>query len=105
MGSRKQSARARERAEFEAQLGQGSRGLGDAFAGAAAQRERMVAERMVAEREGRLRYKACDRKKRYASRAEAESAIRDCKRHGSRDLHCYQCTYCGGWHLTHKSGR
>mgnify|MGYP006928657091 CR=1 FL=1 len=32
----------------------------------------------------------------------AEAAIRDCRRHGSRDLHCYQCPYCNGWHLTHR---
>lgn len=98
MGSRKQSARERQRAAFEAGLGQGSRSLDDAFASAAAQRERMAADH-----EAHLRHKACERKKRYASRAEAEAAIRDCRRHGSRDLHCYQCPYCGGWHLTHKA--
>ena len=97
MGSRKQSARERQRAAFEADLGQGSRGLDDAFASAAAQRERMAADH-----EAHLRHKACERKKRYASRTEAETAIHDCRRHGSRDLHCYQCPYCGGWHLTHK---
>ena len=89
MGSRKQSARERQRAAFEAGLGQGSHSLDDAFASAA-------------DHEAHLRHKACERKKRYASRTEAEAAIRDCRRHGSRDLHCYQCPYCGGWHLTHK---
>lgn len=98
MGSRKQSAKARQRAEFEADLGQGSHSLDDAFASAAAQRERMAADH-----EAHLRHKACERKKRYASRTETETAIRDCRRHGSRDLHCYQCPYCGGWHLTHKA--
>lgn len=97
MGSRKQSAKARQRAEFEAGLSQGSRGLDDAFSRAAAQRDRMEADH-----EAHLRHKACERKKRYGSRGEAEAAIRDCKRHGSRDLHCYRCPYCGGWHLTHK---
>lgn len=97
MGSRKQSARERQRAAFEARLGQGSCSLDDAFASAAAQRERMAADH-----EAHLRHKACERKKCYASRTEAEAAIRDCRRHGSRDLHCYQCPYCGGWHLTHK---
>lgn len=98
MGSKKQSAKARQRAAFEAELGTGSRGLDDAFATAAAQRARMAQDH-----EAHLRHKACERKKRYASRTEAEAAIRDCKRHGSRDLHCYQCPYCNGWHLTHKA--
>ena len=53
MGSRKQSARERQRAAFEADLGQGSRGLDDAFASAAAQRERMAADH-----EAHLRHKA-----------------------------------------------
>lgn len=30
---------------------------------------------------------------------------RSCERHGSRDLHCYRCPYCGGWHLTHKAAK
>ncbi len=90
MGSKKKSARAAQRAAFESQLGDQ---LGGVFA------------REDARHEERLRYKACDRKKRYATRAEAEDAIRACRRHGSRDLHCYECDYCGGWHLTHKAGR
>ncbi len=98
MGSRKQSAKARQRASFEAELGHGTRALDDAFAAADAQRDRMAADH-----EAHLRHKACERKKRYASRTEAEAAIRDCKRHGSRDLHCYRCPYCNGWHLTHKA--
>ena len=53
MGSRKQSARERQRAAFKAGLGQGSRSLDDAFASAAAQRERMAADH-----EARLRHKA-----------------------------------------------
>lgn len=100
MGSRKQSAKARQRADFEASLYSGGGALSGAFASEDARRERDEAVR-----EERLRYKACDRKKRYASRSEAEAAIKDCKRHGSRDLHCYKCDYCGGWHLTHKGGR
>lgn len=98
MGSRKQSAKARQRAAFEAELESGTRGLDEAFSSAVAQRARMAADH-----EAHLRHKACERKKRYASRTEAEAAIRDCKRHGSRDLHCYQCPYCNGWHLTHKA--
>ncbi len=87
MGSKRKSARATKRAAFESQLG-------DAAAAAFAQED--------ARRQEHLRYRACDRKKRYATRAEAEDAIRSCRRHGSRDLHCYECDYCGGWHLTHK---
>ena len=95
MGSKKKSARAAQRATFESQLGAelGDNRLGDAFA------------REDARHEEHLRYRACDRKKRYATRAEAEDAIRACRRHGSRDLNCYECDYCGGWHLTHKGGR
>ena len=95
MGSKKKSARAAQRAAFESQLDQelGGGRLGGAFA------------REGARHEEHLRYRACDRKKRYATRAEAEDAIHACRRHGSRDLHCYECDYCGGWHLTHKGGR
>ena len=87
MGSKKRSARAAQRAEFESQL---SNTASNAFS------------REATRREEHLRYRACDRKKRYATLAEAENAIRSCKRHGSRDLSCYECGYCGGWHLTHK---
>ncbi len=90
MTSKKRSAKAAQRQAFEAQLGDE---LGSTFA------------REAARREEHLRYKACDRKKRYPTRAEAEEAIRSCRRHGSPDLHCYECDYCGGWHLTHKPAR
>ena len=90
MGSKKRSARAARRAAFESQLGSGPSSASVAFS------------REAARRDEHLRYRACDRKKRYATRAEAEDAIRSCKRHGSRDLTCYECSYCSGWHLTHK---
>lgn len=90
MSSKKKSARAAQKAAFQSQL---SDQLGGVFA------------REDARREEHRRYKACDRKKRYASRSEAEDAIRDCRRHGSPDLHCYECDFCGGWHLTHKPAR
>lgn len=92
MGSRKQSAKAKQRASFEAGLVQDT-GAAAAFA------------REDARREEHARYRACDRKKRYATRAEAEDAIRACRRHGSRDLNCYECEFCGGWHLTHRAAR
>lgn len=97
MGSKKKSARAAQRAAFESQLGDD---LGGVFA-----REDARQQAASKAREERRRYKACDRKKRYPSKAEAEAAIVACRHHGSRDLHCYKCEYCGGWHLTHKPAR
>lgn len=94
MGSQKRSARKARRRAFESGLGDE---LGDVFA-----REDARRAQQRKQREEALRYKACERKKRYASEAEAKDAIRSCERHGSRDLHCYRCPYCNGWHLTHK---
>lgn len=94
MGSQKRSARKTRRSAFERGLGNE---LGDVFA-----REDARRAQQQKQREEALRYKACERKKRYASEAEAKDAIRSCERHGSRDLHCYRCPYCNGWHLTHK---
>lgn len=94
MGSQKRSARKARRSAFERDLGDE---LGDVFA-----REDARRAQQQKQREEALRYKACERKKRYASEAEAKDAIRSCERHGSRDLHCYRCPYCNGWHLTHK---
>lgn len=94
MGSQKRSARKARRSAFERCLGDE---LGDVFA-----REDARRAQQRKQREEALRYKACERKKRYASEAEAKDAIRSCERHGSRDLHCYRCPYCNGWHLTHK---
>lgn len=94
MGSQKRSARKARRNAFERGLGDE---LGDVFA-----REDARRAQQRKQREEALRYKACERKKRYASEAEAKDAIRSCERHGSRDLHCYRCPYCNGWHLTHK---
>ena len=94
MGSQKRSVRKARRSAFERGLGDE---LGDVFA-----REDARRAQQRKQREEALRYKACERKKRYASEAEAKDAIRSCERHGSRDLHCYRCPYCNGWHLTHK---
>ena len=91
MGSKKRSAQARQREEFMSQLG----GMDDVFA-----REDARRERASHEREEALRWKGCERKMRYASRAEAEAAIAACANHGTRGLHCYRCEYCHGWHLT-----
>ena len=99
MGSRKPSARAKRRADFEAQLG-GLDGMGDLFA-----REDARSERAQREHEAALRKKSCESKNRYATRAEAEEAIAACAAYGRRGLHCYRCDYCDGWHLTHKPPR
>ena len=97
MGSRKRSARMAQREAFEASLGDE---LGGVFA-----REDERRAQQAEKREEALRYKACERKKRYATEADARDAIRSCERHGSRDLHCYRCPYCDGWHLTHKAAK
>lgn len=48
-------------------------------------------------------YRACARKKRYASRVEAtKAAERSSKRKDAPKIFVYECPYCGGWHLTHR---
>jgi hypothetical protein len=93
MGSRKRSARAKERAAFESSLG----GMDDAFA-RAERRE----EGLAARREEGLRVKACESKNRYDTYEEAQEALAWCAEQGRRGLHIYRCPYCDGWHLTHK---
>lgn len=94
MGSRKRSARAKERAAFASSLG----GMDDAFARA----ERREAG-LEARREEGLRVKACESKNRYATYEEARAALEWCAERGRRGLHIYRCPYCDGWHLTHKA--
>ena len=91
MGSRKGSAKARQRAAFEAGAGD----LGDAFA-----REARRRDEADAEREAATRRRACESKNRYATRADAEEAIASCAAHGTRGLSAYRCPRCRGWHLT-----
>ena len=98
MASHKRSAKAKQQALFEAQLGM--QDFSDLFAAEERRREQGNQERAAA-----LRYKACERKNRYASRAEAEAAISACENYGARGLHCYKCEYCKGWHLTSKPER
>ena len=95
MGSRKRSAQKRQIDEFKAGLDADA--LDDLFA-----REDERQEAMDEEREEAHRWKSCERKKRYASRAAAEEAIALCEAHGTYGLHCYRCEYCKGWHLTHQ---
>lgn len=93
MASNKRSARAKQRAAFEA--GFDPSGMGGVFA-----REHERDEQLHAEREASLRHRACESKNRYANRMEAEAAIASCADHGRSGLHAYRCHYCHGWHLT-----
>lgn len=102
MGSRKRSARARQREEFEAGLGAAGLGAG---VDAAFANERGRLDELAEQHEAALRHKACERKQRYDTRLDAERTARDCERHGSPKLSAYRCQYCGGWHLTHKQAR
>lgn len=96
MGSRKPSANAKRISAFKAGLGSSD----DLFI-----REERRQGALEACREEARRERACERKKRYASRADAEEAARLCAEHGRRGLRCYKCSYCGGWHLTSKAPR
>lgn len=91
MASKKRASWSRQKAEFNAQLG----GMGDLFS-----REDERQRRQADERDAARRRRACESKNRYASRAEAESAIASCAEWGTTGLHCYRCPYCDGWHLT-----
>lgn len=96
MASRKPAARAKRITEFKADLA----GMDDVFA----KEERLRSER-AQQREAALLRKGCESKNRYASRREAEDAIAACAAHGTRNLRCYRCEHCGGWHLTSKPPR
>ena len=91
MGSRKRSAQQRKIAQFKAELG----GLDDLYG-----RERRRSEGAEERREAARRHRACERKNRYAPRADALEAIALCAEHGTSGLQCYRCAYCHGWHLT-----
>lgn len=71
MASNKRSARAKQRAAFEA--GFDGNAMGDLFT-----REREREDRLDAEHEAALRRKACESKNRYSSKAEAGNAIAAC---------------------------
>ena len=91
MGSRKHSARARERERFLSGLG----GMDDAFAAEEAHQREAADQK----EEARL-MKACLSKQRYETRAEAEETAQLCAQHGTYGLEVYRCPYCRGWHLT-----
>ena len=94
MGSKKRSAWTREKAAFAAEL-DGAASVDDLFA-----RERERQDELAQERDDAQRWKACERKTRYDTRADAEDAAAACVAHGAPRLHVYRCRYCGGWHLT-----
>ena len=96
MGSKKRSAREKQKMAFLADLGNEDMGVSDNLFAAEDERR----NRMHAEHEEALRYKSCERKTRYDSRLEAQDAISACAAHGRGGLTCYKCTWCGGWHLT-----
>lgn len=93
MGSKKRASWAKAKAEFLSTANGGD--LSSLF-----DREGERHAAMDAEREEAWRYKSCERKNRYGTRAEAEAVMVDCENHGRRGLSCYKCEYCGGWHLT-----
>lgn len=97
MVSRKRSARAKQVADFKAQLGSD---LDDVY-----EREERRRAALSQEKAEALRYKACESKKRYTCRGDAEEAIRLCAEHGTTGLHSYRCPHCKGWHLTSKPMR
>ena len=93
MSSRKRSAKARQRAEFEASAAD----LTDLF-----ENEARRTEEASRKRDAFLVFKSCESKNRYGSRAEAAEARRMCETHGTYGLNIYHCDHCGGWHLTSK---
>ena len=100
MSSRKPSAKARRLSEMRSALEGAGGGIDDLFA-----RESQRRDELAARHDEALYEKACASKNRYASRGDAEEAIRLCAEHGRRGLRYYKCSYCGGWHLTSKPGR
>lgn len=93
MGSKKRSAKAKQIAQFKA-------GLGPSYADDIFSKERARQESQARAKEEARRAKACEKKNRYRSKTEADSAIADCAHHGTIGLSSYKCPYCNGWHLT-----
>lgn len=46
----------------------------------------------------------CKRKIRYGRKATAEKAAEHMKRKHGSILEAYECGYCDGWHIGHRSG-
>ena len=47
-----------------------------------------------------VRRSECERKKRYASEAEARATADHQARTTGRELSVYECPWCRGWHLS-----
>ena len=77
MGSKKRAAWSKAKSEF---LGAATGGdMSDLFA-----REDERRDALDAERDEAWRYKSCERKNRYDTRAEAEAVMADCENRGRR---------------------
>ncbi|MGN0070222.1 MAG: hypothetical protein ACI361_00100 [Atopobiaceae bacterium] len=51
-------------------------------------------------------FRACARKRRYATAVEAKkAAAHGAHKKDAPQLYVYACPYCGGWHLTHRKPR
>ena len=51
-------------------------------------------------------FRACARKRRYATAVEAKkAAAHGAHKQDAPQLYVYACPYCGGWHLTHRKPR
>ena len=93
MGSKKPSARARDRARFADAVEHTSWDrLFD--------REERREQELAARRDEARYEKACASKNRYATKGEAQEALEWCAAQGRRGLSIYRCPYCHGWHLT-----
>ena len=100
VGSKKRAAWSKAKSEF---LGAATGGdMSDLFAREDERRDALrIAVAAAREDDAAAwRYKSCERKNRYDTRAEAEAVMADCENRGRRGLACYKCEYCGGWHLT-----
>lgn len=47
-------------------------------------------------------YRQCGSKKRYRDEKDARKILRKCEKERGQKLDYYYCSYCSGWHLTHK---
>ncbi|MBQ9955145.1 MAG: hypothetical protein IJO87_06920 [Eggerthellaceae bacterium] len=100
MCAKKRANWSKQKADFQARLGDAGNSLDDLFADVDRRRNEAALRR-----EGELRIKACESKNRYAHLDEAEEALAWCVARGRRGLSIYECPYCGGWHLTSKPRR
>jgi hypothetical protein len=48
------------------------------------------------------RRKSCERKRQYATQADAVAAILSGKRKGLHGLHRYKCSFGNHWHVGHR---